>query len=279
MLSGPALVADINNSLCRTPKLWWLGLSGFVIKFHSIVVCVNPYLSDWMASQPANEGGGFARRRPAPLKPEEIRNAHLVLATHAHPTAMDPDSLPRILASSPRAKLVLPKSAAEHAHSLGIPYDRMTTTDSGLRIEYFQQNEYVRVYAVPSAQNELDWTPIGGYPYLGYLIRCGAHTIYHAGGCVPYDTLVERLRPYRVTAALLPISGRDPKHGPGNFEIAEAAQLAEDIGARWLAPMHYGVFAGDTLDIGRFVDHMLFHRPAQRFKVFEYGEGWSLPDD
>ena len=32
---------------------------------------------------------------------------------------------------------------------------------------------------------------------------------------------------HAIDAALLPISG-----APGNFEIAEAAQLAEDIGAR-----------------------------------------------
>ena len=31
------------------------------------------------------------------------------------------------------------------------------------------------------AHNRLDWTPLGGYPYLGYLARFGACTIYHAG--------------------------------------------------------------------------------------------------
>ena len=41
----------------------------------------------------------------------------------------------------------------------------MTTTDSGLRIEYFKDNLYARVYAVPSAHPQLDWTPAGGYPY------------------------------------------------------------------------------------------------------------------
>jgi L-ascorbate 6-phosphate lactonase len=276
---APNLIADIDQSPCLMPKLWWLGLSGFVVKFNSVVVYVNPYLSDWLAAQPANLNGRFTRQSPPPVSPSQIGHAHLVLATHTHPAAMDPGSLPEILAASPRAKLVLPKSAAGHANSLGVPLHRMRTTDAGLRIEYFQDNEYVRVYAVPSAQNELDWTPIGGYPYLGYLIRCGGHTIYHAGGCVPYDTLAGHLRPYRVTVALLPVNGRDPDGGPGNFDIAEAAQLAEDIGARWLVPMHYGVFAGDTIDIGRFVEHMLFHRPAQRFKVFECGEGWEIPND
>ena len=78
------------------------------------------------------------------------------------------------------------------------------------------------------------------------------------------------LRPYNVTAALLPINGK------GNFEIAEAAQLAEDIGARWLVPMHYGAFAEQTADLDRFIDHMLGFRPAIGFKVFEPGERWAI---
>jgi len=52
-----------------------------------------------------------------------------------------------------------------------------------------------------------------------------------------YDGIVDRLRPYNVTVALLPIAAH------GSFEVAEAAQLAEDIHARWLVPMPYGAFA------------------------------------
>jgi L-ascorbate metabolism protein UlaG (beta-lactamase superfamily) len=69
--------------------------------------------------------------------------------------------------------------------------------------------------------------------------------------------------------ALLPINGR-----PHHFEIAEAAQLSEDIGAQWLAPMNYD----DSPELSeRFIEHMLGHRPAQRFKVFQPGEMWALP--
>jgi hypothetical protein len=28
----------------------------------------------------------------------------------------------------------------------------------------------------------------------------------------------------------------------------------------------------------RFIEHMLGHRPAQRFKVFEAGEMWTVPE-
>jgi len=51
-------------------------------------------------------------------------------------------------------------------------------------------------------------------------------------------------------------------------------ELAEDIGAKWLVPMHYQ--PGEEND---FVTHMLGQRPHQQFKVFEVGEKWTVPED
>jgi L-ascorbate 6-phosphate lactonase len=261
--TSSTLLSAIDRAPALTPTLWWLGQSGWVLKYHTTVFYIDPFLS-------ATPGRLIA----SPLDAASITHADMILSTHAHPTHFDGPALQAILAASVHAKLVLPKSAAEHASAAGISYSRMTTTDSDLRVEYFKGGDYIRVYAIPSSHPHLDHTPIGGYPYLGYLIRCGATTIYHAGDGVSYDGLVTRLRPYNVMVALLPISGP-----PGNFTIAEAAELSEAIGARWLVPMHYGMFPSQTAGPGEFVEHMLFHRPAQRFKLFECGEGWAVPED
>ena len=265
--SGLALVEEIEQAECPSPRLWWLGQCGFAVKYYGIIFYIDPLLS--------NRPG---RLMASPLPPAGVRHADLILCTHGHPSHLDPGSLPYMMAASGGARLVIPKSIAGRADAIGVEYRRMTTTDADLRVEYFKEGVYGRVYAVPSAHEELNWTPLGGYPYLGYLLRFDQVTIYHAGDCVPYDGLVDRLRPYNVTVALLPINGRDPERGtPGNFTIAEAAQLAEEIGARWLVPMHYGMFEHDTVDVNRFIEHMLGHRPAQRFKIFECGEGWTVP--
>ncbi len=261
---GAELALEIETEQCPSPVMWWLGHAGFTLKYRHAIVYVDPFLS----SAPG-------RLTEPALKPSEIRHAGLVLATHDDPEHMDGPTILGILSGSKRAKLVLPKSAAEHANRIGISYSRMVTTDNGLRVEYLDD----RIYAVPSSHGELDWTPLGGYPYLGYLIRFAECTIYHAGDCVPYPDLAQRLRPFNVTVAVLPIGGR-----PANFEIPEAAQLAEDIGARWLVPMHYGTFARDSApgadtEVNRFIAHMLGHRPAQKFKVFECGEMWRVPTE
>ena len=239
------LIEEIDQTITPTPTLWWLGHAGFIVRFATITFYVDPCLS----------------RPGAPLQGSDIRHADMILATHAHPGHLDPATLIPMLEGSKRAKLVLPKSAAEQAHAAGIGYHRMTTTDADLRIEYFKDNLYSRVYSTPSS---LSWTAAGGYPSLGYLIRFGRWTIYHAGNCSLYEGLAERLRPFNVSVALLPI-------GEENFSAAQAAQLASDIGAAWLVP--YGAPQPS------FVEHLLGHCPDQRFKVFQPGEGWTVPEE
>jgi L-ascorbate metabolism protein UlaG (beta-lactamase superfamily) len=185
--------------------------------------------------------------------------------------SLDSAALRQSLDASAKAKVVLPKSAGETAHAAGIEYRRMSTTDAALRIEYFKDGEYGRIYAVPSARRDaggapqLDWTPIGGFPRLGFLARFGAVTVWHSGLGAPYAELADRLRPYSVNVAIVTI-------GPGTFSEAEAADLAEAIEAPWLIPA-----TGDAAARSRFVEHMLGHRPMQRFKLFEPGERWTIP--
>ncbi len=258
--SGPDLIREIDETITATPTLWWLGHSGFIVRFANITFYVDPCFSD---------PPGKTRRCASPLEANHVRHADLILATHAHPSHLDPAAVLPMLEASPRAKLVVPRGAQEHAHAAGIPYERILPTDAGLRIEYFKGNLYSRIYAVPSAHPKLDKSPSDGYPYLGYLLRFGRWTIYHAGDCVAYPELAAHLRPFNVNVALLPI-------GASGFSVSEAAQLAADIGAAWLVPMHYQTFSEDLESA--FVTHVLGHRPEQRFHVFRCGEKWTVPE-
>lgn len=259
VLETVSLIQEIERTITPTPTLWWLGQSGFIVRFATITFYIDPWLS------PRAD-----RRVEAPLDPGEIRHADLILATHAG--HLDAPAVAAMLEKSKTAKLVLPKGSAEQANQAGIAYQRMTTTDADLRVEYFKDNLYGRIYAVPSAHPALDWSAGGGYPYLGYLIRFGRWTVYHAGDCAMYEGLANRLRPFNVSVALLPVGGK-------NFSVAEAAQLASDIGAKWVVPMHYGTFGEDGGEENNFIAHMLGHRPEQPFKVFECGEKWTVPEE
>ena len=83
--------------------------------------------------------------------------------------------------------------------------------------------------------------------------------------CEPYETLADRLRPFNVSVALVPL-------GDGGFSAQDAVHLASNIEADWVVP--YG--AGETTS---FVEHILGHHPEMRFKIFERGERWVVPEE
>ncbi|MGB6941338.1 MAG: MBL fold metallo-hydrolase, partial [Bryobacteraceae bacterium] len=132
------LIREIENAQAESPVLWWLGHCGFAVKYEGIVFYVDPCLST---------PDGRTRTAAAPMAASDATNADMLLCTHKHPAHMDPQTLPQMLQASPRAKVVLPKSTAEHAVSIGIPLHRMTTTDSDLRVEYFKNGPYGRIYS------------------------------------------------------------------------------------------------------------------------------------
>jgi L-ascorbate metabolism protein UlaG (beta-lactamase superfamily) len=94
-------------------------------------------------------------------------------------------------------------------------------------------------------------------PFLGYAVAAGGVCVYHAGDTIVFDELVEQLRELRVDLALLPINGRSAEREAqgivGNMNEQEAAQLAHDIGADTVVPLHWDMFAWNPGDPAAFV--------------------------
>mgnify|MGYP005843021629 CR=1 FL=1 len=272
---GAELIAEIEAAAGERPVLWWLGQSGFAVKHAGAVFYLDPYLSESLTKKYQNTDKPHVRMTQCPLAPEEIRHADLILCTHKHSDHLDPGTVPAMLAASPRARVVLPKSLAAHAEAMGIARERMIPSDAGQTIRFSPR---AAVHVIPSAHEKLDWTEETGYPCLGYVLEFDGAAIYHPGDCVPYDGLLERLAPYRPGVALLPVNGRDPARGvPGNFTMAEAAQLAENMGAKWVIPTHYDMFTFNTADVREFLAYARRRHPALGVVALRCGERWEVP--
>src|SRR5260370_40607039 len=100
--SGADLIRDIDGVISATPTLWWLGHSGFVIRFANITFYVDPCFSDLP---------GRPRLMAAPLSGDLVRHADMILATHAHPGPLDAPSIACMLPGSPRAQTLRPRRA------------------------------------------------------------------------------------------------------------------------------------------------------------------------
>jgi L-ascorbate metabolism protein UlaG (beta-lactamase superfamily) len=82
--------------------------------------------------------------------------------------------------------------------------------------------------------------------------------------------MAEKLHPFAVDFALLPINGRAPERRvPGNLWGPEAAQLAGDIGAKLTIPCHFEMFEFNTAAPDVFVDTC--RRLGQPFRILRCG--------
>jgi L-ascorbate metabolism protein UlaG (beta-lactamase superfamily) len=260
---GRALVAWIDRQAIPAGAVgvWWLGQSSLVLKAAGRIIYVDPYL------QQASH-----RLTPSACAPEEVTNADLVLLTHDHLDHIDPIALPGIALASPGARFVAPRPAADRVAELVGDDARVMAATAGETIALGE----VELIPVAAKHEEFDLHPTLGYPFLGYVIRVGGVTIYNAGDTIPYEGLVETLQSHAIDLAFLPINGRDffrTRAGTiGNFDFREAAEVAVAIGADVAVPVHYGMFAGNTVPVGHFVSYLAEFHPRQQSHVLgRYG--------
>jgi len=87
--------------------------------------------------------------------------------------------------------------------------------------------------------------------------------------------MAERLRPFHIDVALLPINGRAPERRvAGNLFGREAARLAKDIRAKLAIPCHFEMFQFNSASPDEFIHEC--HQQGEPFKVLRCGEQWHI---
>jgi hypothetical protein len=139
------------------------------------------------------------------MTPRQVDNADLVLLTHDHSDHVDPETLPSLAAASPQARFVAPAPIVGRVAELVGDRERVVAARVGTPLHLGA----IEIHPVAAKHEEFDEDPEFGFPHLGYVLRLGGVTVYHAGDTVPYDGLVETLTPFAIHLAFLPINGRD----------------------------------------------------------------------
>jgi L-ascorbate metabolism protein UlaG (beta-lactamase superfamily) len=252
-LSDQEFVADVARTRGeqRGFRLWWLGQSGFLLQWRGRHLLLDPYLSDSLTRKYAATDKPHVRMTRRVVAPERLDFVDVVTSSHNHTDHLDGETLGPLRHANRGLSLVIPEAnRAFVADRLGCDPAWPLGLDDGQELEVGG----FRIAAVPAAHETVERDPSGRCLCLGYVVRFGPHALYHPGDCVPYPGQVERLRPFSVDLALLPINGRAPERRvPGNFTGPEAARLAHAIGARLVVPCHYDMFEFNTASPEAFV--------------------------
>jgi L-ascorbate metabolism protein UlaG (beta-lactamase superfamily) len=268
--SHGALLADIHAADLHDDgfRMWWLGQSGFLLQWQGVHVVLDPYLSDSLTRKYSHTDKPHVRMTELVIDPARLSFVNIATSSHNHTDHLDAETLCPLLDGNPSLQLLVPEAnRAFVADRLKI--DPMTPVglDDGSAIEL----SGIRFSGVTSAHETVERDVRGRVKALGYVLQFGQWSVYHSGDTVRYEGMAEKLRPFAVDVALLPINGRAPERRvPGNLFGPEAAQLAHDIGAKLVIPCHFDMFEFNTASPDAFNETC--QRLGQSFQVLRCGE-------
>ncbi len=226
--------------MSRVP-IQMLGQSGCKFSFPEVNVYVDPYLSNSVQELDAQD---LVRLVPIPFSPSDVRDADWILITHDHIDHCDPSTIPYIANASPQAMFIGPPAARKWLQQWGVAEERLFTASESWRL----LTSRLRVCAVPAAHPEVSRDENGNLICVGYLLEFDGKLIYIAGDTFVQQEIIDAIMVHgEVHTAILPINEHNyflERRGIlGNMSVREAFRLAEEIGASNVIPVHWDMFA------------------------------------
>lgn len=220
----------------------FVGHATTLIDLGGVRVLTDPFLRSRL--------GPLQRHGPLP-DPAELE-ADVVVISHGHPDHFDERSLERLPG---RPVLVVPRGLGARVRRAAIAGEVIelgageATFIAGLKIEAVPARHWISPGA-PRAQ------PVG------YVLDAGSR-VYFAGDTGRYPAMTDVVS--GVDLALLPVWTWGPHLGPGHLGPRAAAEVARDIGAATVVPIHWGTLYPRHL-------HRVWRRPlvepGDRFATF-----------
>lgn len=274
-LKDDGLLADIESHRTASGfRLWWLGQSGFLLSWQGERLLFDPYLSDSLTRKYQNTDKPHVRVTERVIDPARLTGISVITSSHNHTDHLDAETLHALRGANPQARVVVPAANVKFAaERLQCDSSALDPIDDGQSISIGA----FRIHAVPAAHETLDRDEHGRCLYLGYVVEFGPHCVYQPGDTVRYPGMAERLKPFAIEVAMLPINGSLPERRvAGNLWGREAAQLARDAGIACVIPCHYDLFEFNTVTPDEFIDTC--ERLGQPYRILRNGEGTTFAE-
>ena len=271
-------LADVHNA-SESPDdfhLWWLGQSGFLIKWGNQFILLDPYLSDSLTAKYSQTEKPHVRVTEQVIDPINLSFVDLVTSSHNHTDHLDGETLNKISESTDRnIKLVLPKANVEFANA------RLQENPNIQLVGINEHNPITigdfRINGIAAAHNEIERDENGNPKFMGLIISFGQWSIYHSGDTLWHSELISELLKFSIDVAIVPINGNKPERKvAGNLNGAEAAAVSKAVNAKIAIPHHFDMFEFNTANPEEFTTTC--NRLDQRYKVLQNGQRWSFSE-
>lgn len=208
--------------------LTWIGHASFLVRMAGLNILIDPVWNSWLK--------GIKRLRQPGVPLPELPLIDLVLVTHAHFDHLDRRTLRAVAANQP---IVVPYGVGNLVHDLGFErvheldyWQTLTSPDGGLSITLTPCHHW-------GARMLHDQHRGFG----GFVLSAGGRSVFHCGDTAYFNGFKEIGRRCPVEVALLPIGAYDAPSGRAvHMNPEEAVRAFQELGAKWLVPMHYGTF-------------------------------------
>jgi L-ascorbate metabolism protein UlaG (beta-lactamase superfamily) len=272
-LQDDALLTDIRDADEGADHfvIWWLGQSGFLVKWDHQFLLLDPYLSDSLTTKYASTDKPHVRMSELVIDPLKLDFVDVITSSHNHTDHLDAETIKALTQANPGLKLVLPAANIDFAtQRLEGPPPDLIGLDDGTEVTVGQ----FRFTGVAAAHNEIARDADGRCHYLGFIVEFGPWCLFHSGDTLWHRGLVPAVLPKNPDLMLLPINGNKPERRvAGNLNGSEAAALALACGARMVIPCHYDMFEFNTETPEEF--SACCDRLGQPKRVLRNGESWT----
>ena len=177
----------------------------------------------------------FKRKKAVGLKPENLPPLSAILISHAHYDHLDIFSYKFFKTTLP---IIVPKGLGSFVSKF-LPNPVIEIPSDGKHL-----HQGVEIHALPVQHHGCRWLPLRYRAATAYLLKSAESCVYFCGDSGYGPHFAKAGQAFPIDAALLPIGGYHPRWWLKRQKMTpeEALQAFEDLQAKQMIPINWGVF-------------------------------------
>ncbi|MDF1826037.1 MAG: MBL fold metallo-hydrolase [Verrucomicrobiales bacterium] len=252
--------------------VWWMGQSGFLVKWNGIGILIDPYLSDSITRAHRNTDTPMRRVSERVIDPLKLTGVNFVVCSSDAPDRLDPETIMPLRAANPDLRMVVPAGISQQVDRvLGNAAPPIHPVNAGT----YTSMDTIDFHGIDAANPKMRRDEEGNSKDIGFVIVFGPFAIYHSGETVWHTHLVKQVRRWTINLSFLPINGEVKTGERGDsMNGFEAAALAKAVSSSIVIPCHYDLFDVGNVTTDEFSTSC--ERLGQRSRVLRLGQRMTM---